>query len=177
VVVSETRTVVFQYLDASGLPVSGYLTFTPTVTLVDSATDQFTSLLPVVVTLDATGSGSVVLTCTDDPAYAPTGWSWAVSELIPGGRNRDNTYFVTLSTTQPATVGLADLPGATPVAFSMGSTSSTPSLHDTWYGDVLPAAGERVPPYLWAPSAGTLYLVTADVVASDVYADVYADVY
>jgi len=117
---AETRTVVFHYEDALGVPLSGHLRFTPTVQLLSASTDTVFPLSPIEVVLDATGSGSVVLTCTDDTSITPQGWVWTVEEFVLGGRNRDNAYFVLVPTSTPDGAGLTDLPGATPVAFGVG---------------------------------------------------------
>jgi hypothetical protein len=159
-----TRTVRFQYLDADGDPVAGSIKFTPTVTVVDSETDDFYTLAEEVITLDADGFGEVVLACTNDPDLAPTGWAWAVQELIPGGRNKDNTFFVNLPTSSPDPVNLNDLPGAIPTAFSVGGGGGVLLIGElpNWFGEELPTDPSWVPPYRWTKPDGTEYLVLDD---------------
>lgn len=173
-----TKTVEFSYLDADGDPVAGYLKFTPTVTVVDSVADSFFTLAADVVTLDEDGYGAIELACTDDPELAPTGWAWAVSEFIPGGRNNDNTFFVAITSDLPDPVGLTDLAGVVPTAFGSGGFGGGSSLHDTWYGDELPTNGERVPPYLWIKLDGSQFLVLDDeTTVPGVFTDLYSSTY
>jgi hypothetical protein len=176
-----TRTVEFQYLDADGDPVAGYLKFTPTVTVVDSANDAFYTLSADTVTLDENGSGSIVLACTDDVALAPTGWAWAVSEFIPGGRNNDNTFFVAITDDLPDPVDLADLQGVVPTAFGSGGFGGGALLIGelpTWFGAELPTDSSWVPPYRWTKPDGTEFLVLDDdVVVSGTFTDIYSSTY
>lgn len=179
-----TRTVEFTYLDADGDPVAGYLKFTPTVTVVDSANDAFYTLAADTVTLDENGSGSITLACTDDPDLAPTGWAWAVSEFIPGGRNNDNTFFVAITGDLPDPVDLADLEGVTPTAFGSGGFGPTIGGVAVYEGEELPAEGdpEWPTPFFWRrPSDNRVVLVIAGTdgptVAgfSDIFTDTFAD--
>jgi hypothetical protein len=173
-----TRTVEFQYLDADGDPVAGYLKFTPTVTVVDSVADSFYTLSPDTVVLDETGSGSITLACTDDPELAPTGWAWAVAEFIPGGRNNDNTFFVAITSDLSDPVGLTDLAGVVPTAFGSGGFGAGSGLHDVWIDDELPQNGERVPPYLWVKFDGSQFLVLDDeTTVPGTFTDIYSSTY
>jgi hypothetical protein len=99
-----TITVTGSYVNAAGAPVSGSVTFTPTVAVVDAAYNQIVVPSPVTVTL-ASGSFSVALPVTDDADLTPSGWTYTVTETFTGGR----TYSISLPASLGATVDLADL--------------------------------------------------------------------
>lgn len=82
----QTITVTGTYLDTTGVPLSGSLTFTPPAQLVDVAT-AIMYAAPVTATLDSSGHFSVTLICTDNSTLSPAGWSYTVVETIMGTRS------------------------------------------------------------------------------------------
>lgn len=63
---------------------SARLRFTPSTTVVGDGSIILPA--PVEVVLDTAGEFSVDLVGTDDTDYAPSGWVWTVTEMMPGGR-------------------------------------------------------------------------------------------
>lgn len=76
-----------RFIDILGQPVQGFLTFTPTPKAVLDAAHEVV-ILPSVrkVTLDEAGAFDVILPATDDPDLNPSGWTYKVTESLPGGR-------------------------------------------------------------------------------------------
>lgn len=77
-------TVTATYTELDGSPATGTVTFAAQVTgaLLDSAADIIVLPDDLTITLDATGSLSVVLLATDDPAVTPQGFTYRVTEHI-----------------------------------------------------------------------------------------------
>jgi hypothetical protein len=100
-----TITVTGTYLDFTGTPMSGSVTFTPPVELIDVAQSTFLSAGPITVQLDSNGHFSQVLPCTDGAALAPAGWSYIVTENVRGLR----TYPIALPHTLGSTVDLSTI--------------------------------------------------------------------
>jgi hypothetical protein len=72
------------YLDGSGSPLAGTVTFTPSAPLADSADGRIVRQKPVTATLDDSGAFSAALIATDDTAFEPSGWTWIAKEQISG---------------------------------------------------------------------------------------------
>ncbi len=95
-----------RFLDPSGRPLSGAVTFRAPAQLTFPQSDVILGG-PVVAQLDAQGSIEVTLPATDAPDMDPSGWAYIVAEQlagIPVGR----TYNILLPTAQPL-VDLADI--------------------------------------------------------------------
>jgi hypothetical protein len=79
-------TVTNTYVDAAGNPLSGYVTFTPSIT---AMTDDYTvPKVPVRATLDADGEISVTLAATDDTDWEASDFTYTVQEVIGGNVKR-----------------------------------------------------------------------------------------
>jgi hypothetical protein len=101
-------TVTGTYTNEDGLPVSGSLTFIPSVaTLRDPAHDTIIKLRQTRIDLDVTGSFSLSLIATDDPDVIPVGWHYDVTERIEGHPQR--TWILQLHYTL-VTIDIADVP-------------------------------------------------------------------
>lgn len=74
--------------------VVGSITFTPSATLVDVASNQVLYANPVTVTLNASDNGalSVRLAATDDPQITPTGWHWTAVENFTNAAGTTFTF-------------------------------------------------------------------------------------
>lgn len=101
-------TVTAAYVDAKGNAPSGRVTFTPSITTVRAGSIQVPS--PVTVYL-VDGALSVILAATDDPEWAPSGFTYRVSERV-GDASRE--YDIELS--YLAAEGAVDLATVVPVA-------------------------------------------------------------
>lgn len=110
-----TVTLVGQYVNLDGTPVAGYLTFTPSPTILRAAASK-DIIVPVTlnVPLDGTGNFSVALPATDDPDINPANWTYAVLE---GFGNR-RQYSVQILLENGATQNIFDL---APVAQANGT--------------------------------------------------------
>lgn len=132
-----TITLTGKFLDSTGAPLSGGISFTPPPELVDPA-NAIMYATAVTATLDSNGSFSVTLICTDNSALLPVGWFYTVVESVRGTR----TYPIYV----PHTLGMsADLSSLTPVPALDGSPAVVPSgivapgygglaLNNTWTG-------------------------------------------
>lgn len=115
-----------QYVAADGSAPNGTITFTPRV---NGATDQaeldILGNQPVVAALDSTGSFSVTLFPTDDPARIPLGWTYRVDEWLAGGTRRSYDITVPIAAAGGPCLSLATL---APVASISGSNPVGPTL-------------------------------------------------
>lgn len=102
-----TVTVTGTFLDASGEPLAGQVTFTPSAVLSDDSGDPDVVIVgaSVKARLDKDGSFSVALAATDDADLSPTGWTYAVEERVAG---QTRTYSISLPAS-PSTVDLAEV--------------------------------------------------------------------
>ena len=66
------------FVDPAGSPRTGKILLSPAVRIKSAAVEVLPT--PVHVRLDRTGSFSITLETTDDPAWAPEGWSWKAVE-------------------------------------------------------------------------------------------------
>jgi hypothetical protein len=80
------RTVTGTYINPDGTPKRGTIEFSPTSSLIERPGAHI-SQTTMVVHLDATGSFSVELLCTDIANIEPVGWLWFVDEKIENGSN------------------------------------------------------------------------------------------
>lgn len=86
-------TVTGTFVHPDNSPAAGYVMFTPQPGVVaDSSDDNLIVATPVTAELDGTGSFSVQVAASDDPALDPTGWTYEVTEAIVGRPIR--TYYV-----------------------------------------------------------------------------------
>lgn len=115
-----------QYIAADGSAPNGTVTFTPRV---NGATDQADlSILAnqaVVAALDSTGSFSVNLFPTDDPARSPQGWTYHVEEWLAGGTRRSYDISVPVAAVGGPCLDLATL---APIPPATGSNPAGPSI-------------------------------------------------
>lgn len=173
-----TVTLTGQYVNLDGTPVAGYLTFTPSPTILRAARSK-DLIVPVAinVALDGTGSFSIALPATDDPDINPDHWTYQVLE---GFGNR-RTYSVQILLESGATQNIFDL---APVAAANGTyyelgptgpagppaliTSGPPAATVGGTGDYAldPAAGILYGPKGQSTGWGTgTHLAAADVAA------------
>lgn len=108
-------TVTFSYTGTGGGPAAGTVSFQLTYPITDGS-DIIVNDLQL-VTLDATGSGSIVLPANDDTTTLPTGTGYVVTEKIQDTSPR--TYTVILNKALPGhTVDLSTLaPASTQVLY------------------------------------------------------------
>ncbi|MBO0840067.1 MAG: hypothetical protein J2O49_04525, partial [Sciscionella sp.] len=92
------------YVDLDGSAASGTVTFTANVVgnIVDTNTGTIIAPTSSPVTLDHTGSFSITLPASDDPALVPNGFSYLVTENLTSGQR---SYSILLPTgTSPVNV-------------------------------------------------------------------------
>ncbi|MFE9865860.1 glycosyl hydrolase family 28-related protein [Streptomyces sp. NPDC005506] len=78
-----TVTVFGRYIDFTGSPMQGTVTFTPSQKYVtDPSADVLIFSAPLVANLDDTGAFSIEIPATDDPDVIPDGFTWAVTEAF-----------------------------------------------------------------------------------------------
>jgi hypothetical protein len=148
------KTVTGRYDGPDGTDVAGVtLRFIPSTTVVDAGGNVVVPALPITVITDGTGAFSVNLMVTDDPDTNPTGWSWRLSELFPGGREVD--FFV--PSTSPASVAFADLTPATDIdeRYAYTTTATTAALDARMTSleataAIVNAGAVLIHPYIWA---------------------------
>ncbi|MFI7096422.1 hypothetical protein [Streptomyces lydicus] len=105
-----TVTLTGRYIRPDGTPLAGTVTITTPSLLTLSGANSIAAG-STVLTLDNTGSFSVVLVATDNATMQPTGWRYAVTEKFVGVTGR--TYSIDLPATSP-TVDIADIAPADP---------------------------------------------------------------
>lgn len=79
-----TVTVTGKYLDASGAPVRGSVTFTLDTPLLNAGASTYIIETEYTVALDAQGAFSVALPATNDVDVTPTGWTWTLTPNFDG---------------------------------------------------------------------------------------------
>lgn len=82
--VVSTITVTGTFLSILGAPASGTVTFTPTSAPLKNVPGAVFSGAPVTATLNGSGSFSVVVACTDDTDWTPSGWTYTITTSING---------------------------------------------------------------------------------------------
>lgn len=110
------------FVDLSGQPMAGFLTFTPEVDrLVDAADNTVIATGPVRASLDVNGHFTVSLMAGNDGDVDPAGWTYKVREYLRprGGRilpaPTDSVYSIEITTGMaPGPVYLSDIEQTTP---------------------------------------------------------------
>jgi hypothetical protein len=145
-----TVTVTGKYLDASGSPVRGSVTFTLDTPLLNAGASTYIIETEYTVALDAQGAFSVALPATNDVDVTPTGWTWTltpnfdgadpltfalptnlgpsvdITVLAPALPNPSTTYSYVLTSAVGAPSGVAPLnSGGTIAASYIGAASIT----------------------------------------------------
>jgi hypothetical protein len=80
------RTVTGRFVDSTGNPISGKITFSSNQILTDPGENVFVVPRPIAQNLDSNGAFTVELLATDDPDAQPVDWVWTVTEGWEGGR-------------------------------------------------------------------------------------------
>lgn len=119
-----TITVTGTYQDASGAPLTGYVTFTPTADLLDSTGHVVLRATPLYAKLTS-GTLSVILPCTDNATLNPATWAYTVAEVLSDGTASlpSRTYTIQVPHTLGATVDISTLIPVNP-----------PTSYTTYYG-------------------------------------------
>jgi hypothetical protein len=109
-----------RYVNASGQPISGKLTFTPNASRIrDEVDNTFIATVPVTVTLDSQGNFSVSLMVVNDPDVHPSGWTYTVEEDLRGKGNFSGgkaVYSIQITSSMaPGPVYLTDIDPITPI--------------------------------------------------------------
>jgi hypothetical protein len=100
------------------VPVGGEVLFTPSSVITDLAGDVILTQQPVTGFITPAGVMTPVsLPCTDNGTLIPAGWTWAVTEKVPGS---GRTYSILLPHTLGPTVDLSDLGPVVPVTEMAG---------------------------------------------------------
>lgn len=73
-----------RYIDVTGAPVRGSVTFDLDTPLANSGASVIITETAYTVPLDGTGSFSAALPATDDPDNAPSGWVWRLTPNFDG---------------------------------------------------------------------------------------------
>lgn len=119
-----TVTLTGHFEDASGAPLRGTVTFTPSGVIKDTSDTIILEPVGIPVTISATGTFSVVLPCTDASVLQPSGWSYTVAESLSytygGPAVASRSYIIQLPSSLAPTVDLAQI---TPI----GSATTPPS--------------------------------------------------
>lgn len=84
--------------DLVGTPLSGSVTFSPNVPMVNFPNENTLMAGTESVTLDANGEFTIDLPCTNTPGQNPSGWAYTVTEKLIGPKTR--TYSIFLPATQ-----------------------------------------------------------------------------
>ena len=132
-----TITLTGTFLDTTGAPLSGTLSFTPPPELVDAST-AIMYAAPVTVTLDSNGHFSTTLICTDNGTLTPAGWGYTVAENV----KTPVSYVIYVPHTLGSTVDLSNLvplPTLTGVPASTSTSAVAPgygalAYNNTWSG-------------------------------------------
>lgn len=104
------------YLKLDGTPEKGSVSFTSATFARHSASDDVVTPGTRVVHLDAGGELSIVLPSTDDPAWSPVGWTYAVSVRLS---EFQTTFNAVIPYDAPS--GVLDLSELLPVSVAGGS--------------------------------------------------------
>lgn len=107
----QTATITGTYVDLSGNPVRGSITFTANTILKETAANVI--IIPVVIVkeFDANGSFTITLPCTNDPDVTPEPFAYAITENFTGGRSFGIGLPISIAGT---TINLADVLPALP---------------------------------------------------------------
>ncbi|MFE0451591.1 polysaccharide deacetylase family protein [Streptomyces sp. NPDC058914] len=97
-----TVTVFGRYIDFTGTPMQGTVTFTPSQKYVtDPTADVLIFSAPLVATLDSNGAFSIEIPATDDPDVTPQGFTWQVVETFNRKAGRSFSIAVPEDTPDP----------------------------------------------------------------------------
>lgn len=106
-----TATITGTYVDLSGNPVRGSITFKANTIIKDVTLNVIIIPVSIVKTFDANGSFTVTLPCTNDPDVTPEPFAYAVEENFGGGRSFGIGLPISIAGT---TINLADILPALP---------------------------------------------------------------
>jgi hypothetical protein len=101
-----TATVIGTYVDLSGNPVRGSISFTPQTILKDVTLNVIVIPVIIVKEFDANGSFTITLPCTDDTDVLPQPFIYTLEENFGGGRTFSIALPLSVANT---TLNLADL--------------------------------------------------------------------
>jgi Pectate lyase superfamily protein len=144
------------YLDGSGNPLFGTVTFAPSVPLTDTADSEIVLQAPVTVAVNSAGQFSAALCATDDSDLAPAGWTWQITENIAGLTPSTWSFFLAYAdgSTQDLSA-LAPVSEVTPASAYLPLTAgAAAALGGTLYLDGSPPAK--------LPSGTGGYVLTSD---------------
>jgi peptidoglycan/xylan/chitin deacetylase (PgdA/CDA1 family) len=97
-----TVTVFGRYIDFTGAPMQGTVTFTPSQKYVTNpSADVLIFSAPLVATLDETGYFEIEIPATDDPDVTPQGFTWTVTESFNRRAGRSFSIAVPQDTPEP----------------------------------------------------------------------------
>lgn len=142
-----TVTVRGLFVTPTGAAAQGRVSFTPRSNAVSNVTtNAIQRPVAVEATLDSTGAISVVLQATDDAAFLPASWSYAVVEEIYGTARR--TYDISV----PAASSVAgiDLADVAPVVADAGDVYAA---SDFFYDNGVTAGETTIPRHLAVASS------------------------
>lgn len=94
------------YEDLSGNPLSGTIEFSPSVQVTDATDNIVFGPEPIVAALDAEGTFSQVLPCTDNADLSPAGWEWVIVISVEGSGYTTQPFSAAFPSTLGATVQL-----------------------------------------------------------------------
>jgi hypothetical protein len=134
-----TATITGTYVDLSGNPVRGSISFTPQTIIKELALNVI--IIPTIIqeTFDANGSFSLTLPCTNDPDVTPEPFVYVLEENFTGGRSFGIALPISIAGT---TVNLADLLPALPASDAANYVSI--DQYTTLLGRYTTANGIRV---------------------------------
>jgi hypothetical protein len=89
------------YIDVKGVPYTGTVTFTPSTPVIWRATGVVILDGPVTVTLDAAGSGAIVLPATDAAGLSVTGFTYTVTVAAKSATGARSTILPSLLQLMP----------------------------------------------------------------------------
>jgi len=108
-----------RFVGGDGDPLSGQVTFLPSVPLADIGDSCNIQLVPVSAALNSSGSFSIPLLATDNGSLQPSGWTWQVTADIAGLAPVTWSFFLPYS--GGATQDLSALTPVVPVTPELGS--------------------------------------------------------
>jgi hypothetical protein len=141
------------YLDGSGTPACGTVTFVPSVPLTDPADFEIVLQVPVTVMVNSAGQFSVSLYATDNADLQPAGWTWQVTENFAGLLTATWSFFL-----PRADGSVQDISSLAPVAEAVPAVAYLPESGGTMSG-TLTLDGS---PPLRLPSGTSTYVLTSD---------------
>ena len=123
-----TVTVTGKYLDASGAPVRGSVTFSLDTPLLNAGASTVIIETDYTVALDAQGAFSVALPATNDPDVDPNGWTWTLTPNFDGADPLTFSLPTNLGPSVDITVLAPALPNPDPIySYVLTSAVGSPS--------------------------------------------------